>query len=185
MTNAAKQRVMIEGTEGNPDYLVMAKDQGYILGIKPLLLIGADATQFGFRLRMQKDAEAKTDIENTAADLDTMQAVFAEVPWSKRSSARFSTVLLNDITYGVEFLDKIKDGVTNGFTELFSEIKSKIEPVQVEHQKDVLAWLQERYDTMIEEVRKAYAEHKGEGTTDKADGVADVIAFPTGDDPEE
>ena len=183
MTNAAKQRVMIIGSEGNPDYLVMAKDQGFILGIKPLLMISMDATQYGFRLRMQKDDEAKTDIENESADLDTMQAVFTEVPWSKRSSTRFSTVLLNDISYGVEFTDKIKDLVKQGYTELFSEIVAKIEPVDVIEQTDVIKFLWERFEIMVDEVSKAYAEHKEGGETPaKNKDVADVIAFPTGED---
>ena len=183
MTNAAKQRVMIVGTEGNPDYLVMAKDQGFILGIKPLLLISMDQTQFGFRLRMQKDEDAKTDIENTSGDLAIMQSVFSDVPWSKRSSTRFSTVLLNDISYGVEFLDKIKGEVNEGFVKLFGEIVEKIAPVIVEDESDVIKFLTERYETIIEDVRQAYAQHKdGDNTPSKNDDVADVIAFPQKDD---
>jgi|Cruoilmetagenom7_1024161.scaffolds.fasta_scaffold00637_28 hypothetical protein len=186
MTNAAKQRVMIIGTEGNPDYMVIAQDQGFILGIKPLLLIGMDGAQYGFRLRLQKDVDSKTDIENTHADLDTMQAVFTGIPWSKRSSTRFSTVLLNEVSYGVEFIDKIKTEVFNGFSTLFDEIVETIAPVTLNDETDTLKFITERFELMLTEVAGAYAQYKGEGKQAEQNGdVADVIAFPKGEDPDD
>ena len=49
-----KVRNMIVGSEGHEDYLVIARQNGYVLGLKPLLMISSDEAQFGFRLRMQK-----------------------------------------------------------------------------------------------------------------------------------
>lgn len=185
MGNAAKEREMIIGTEGNKDYLVIAEQDGFILGLKPLLLIGMDQAQYGFRLRMQEAENDKPDIENKQAKLDKMQAVFTGVPWSKRSSTRFSTVLLAEVSYGIEFLDKVKEEAVNGYGKLVDTIAEGIAPVEISDPVDLVNFVTERYEEMIEEVRKAYAEYQSgkSGKGKKASEAADVLSFPTsGDD---
>ena len=180
-TTAKQNRVMIAGTEGNADYLVIAKQKGFILGIKPLLMVQMDQTQFGFRLRLQKADDAKTDIENKQGNLELMQQVFADIPWSKRSGKRFSTVLVNEIGYGVEFLDKVREGALEGFPKMVDEIKAKIAPVEIEDEDDVAKFTIERYLQVLAEIDESYAKYKkGEDTSiKKQPGIADVIAFPS------
>lgn len=183
MTNAAKERDMIIGTEGNKDYLVIAEQDGFILGLKPLLLIGGDASQYGFRLRMQQAETGKPDIENKQATLDSMQKAFSQIPWSKRSSTRFSTVLLSDCAYGVEFIDKISDEALGGFGVLISEIEGHLdEGIELLDLLDTVTFVKERYTSMLAEVRTAYAEFTAKSNkTKNSTHVADVLSFPTDD----
>jgi len=83
-----KERTMIAGSEGNEDYLVIARQNGYVLGIKPLLMIGPDQAQYGFRLRMQKAQTAEDISKVPEAEAQSMLETFPEVPWSKRSPTR-------------------------------------------------------------------------------------------------
>lgn len=184
MTDAAKDRDMIVGTEGGKDYLVIAESNGFVLGLKPLLLVGMDNAQYGFRLRMQQAEGSKPDIENKTATLGLMNETFAEVPWSKRSSTRFSTVILADSAYGVEFLDKIELDALEGFGALITSIIERIAPVEVNDYSDMINFIVERYTAMIGEIRKAWEEHNSKPKKKESD-VADVLSFPSkGDDVE-
>jgi hypothetical protein len=175
---------MIVGTEGGKDYLVIAEHNGFVLGLKPLLLISMDNSQYGFRLRMQRAETDKPDIENKQATLAKMDETFSEVPWSKRSSTRFSTVILADCSYGVEFLDKVESETLAGFGKLVDSIVERIAPVEVNDPVDMVNFITERYTTMIEEIRKAWAEHNAPAQKKESD-VADVLSFPSkGDDVE-
>lgn len=182
MTNAAKEREMIVGTEGGKDYLVIAEQDGFVLGLKPLLLIGPDTSQYGFRLRMQQGFDEKPDIENKNALLEGMQSVFKDVPWAKRSSTRFSTVLLTECAYGVELLDEVKKDALGNFGKLIDTIVESIAPIAINDPVDLVNFVTERYTTMIDEVDKAYAEYTSK--KQKTEGVADVLAFPSSDDVE-
>ena len=176
MSNAAKERDMIVGTEGGKDYLVIAKQDGFVLGLKPLMMIGMDQSSYGFRLRMQQDSD-KPDIENKNALLEQMQSVFSDIPWAKRSSTRFSTVLMSGSAYGVEFLDKIQEEALAGFGELIDTLVEHIAPAEVIDPVDLVSFVTERYTSMIDEVRKAYADATQKQKTQE--GVADVLSFPT------
>lgn len=182
MTNAAKERDMIIGTEGGKDYLVIAEDNGFVLGLKPLILIGPDASQYGFRLRMQQGTTDKPDIENKQAVLEGMQETFNGVPWSKRSSTRFSTVLLSDCAYGVELLDKVKEEALGGFGMLLSTVEGAIDPVDLLDLTDTVNFITEKYTSMIAEVSEAYAQYQSkDNKATHQDHVADVLSFPTDD----
>ena len=109
-----------------------------------------------------------------------MQNVFANVPWAKRSSTRFSTVLLSDCAYGVELLDKVKEEALGNFGKLIDTIAESIDPVAVNDPVDLVNFVTERYTAMIDEVSVAYAEFTSKKPKQK--GVADVLAFPSSDD---
>jgi hypothetical protein len=178
MTNTT-ERKMITGTEGNPDYLVIAKQDGFELGLKPLVLIGIDQSQYGFRLRLVKGEHA--DIENEKQNLETMQHVFAEIPWSKRSGTRFSTVLLNECAYGIEFLNKVREQAKQGAQTLVAAVIEKVEPVELFDTLDTMAFVEETYDSILDEIEVEFSKYKAEQQqSTKSQIVADVLAFPTG-----
>lgn len=180
----AEERLMIIGTEGNPDYLVCARKNGYVLGIKPLLQCSMDRTVWGFRLRLQK-ADTGQDIANKQADMDGMTKVFAAIPWQKRSSKRFSTVVMQEIAWGVEFTSNIMDEIKGALPEMIGEVADKfaadesfIDP------EDMQDFLMEAYVTQAEGMLAQYNEYLAaqSGSTEgdeSPEGL--VVAFPVSD----
>lgn len=182
----AKERLMIIGTEGNPDYLVCARKNGYVLGIKPLLQCGVDQTAFGFRLRLQK-AETGQDITNKHADVEGMTKVFAGIPWQKRSSKRFSTVVLTELAWGVEFQSQILDEVQGTVDQLLTEVSDKFEDdEQFLDYDDMREFLMDRYAEDSQKFLDAYHEYLAgqEGTSTTSSNTlpeGQVVAFPVSD----
>ena len=184
---SAAKRIMFEGTEGNKDYLVIARSNGYILGIKPLVVISMDGGQYGFRLRMQK-ASTDQDISNTAADAEGMTEVFTDIPWSKRSTTRFSTVILTEVPWGIEYADKFRTTVLEGFGALLEAVQEKLGEVSLVNPDDAKDFLTEGYNALVDQFQASYAKFlaskEGSNAGNEAgNGMADVTPlFPQGDD---
>ncbi len=177
--NATKKvRTMIKGSEGNEDYLVIARQNGYVLGIKPLLMIGTDQAQYGFRLRMQKAQTAEDISKVPEAEAQSMLETFPEVPWGKRSPTRFSTMLMKESSYGWNFREQImKDALTNT-SGMLDDVIEKVAPIKLFDAKDALKFLNDGYKgivTMIEESMEQNNKSSGKGT-------ADIVAFPNADE---
>ena len=185
MTKA--NRTMIKGTEGREDYLVCARKAGYILGIKPLLSMNDSMTEFGFRLRLQK-SKGTEDISNTKAEATAMLEVFSDIPWMKRSEARFSTVLMDAIAFGPTFLDKILEEIPTKMGSLLDSLATKFsDDEKFMNRKDVEAFLLEAYTEAATDLVAKYAAYKAgkDAHEEVGEGGADVIAFPGGQDTEE
>ena len=177
-----EKRLMITGTEGQPDYLVVARRNGYVLGIKPLLQCSMDQSVFGFRLRLQKAATGQ-DIANKQLDAEGMTKVFTQIPWHKRSSKRFSTVITSTLSWGVEFTPKILEVITQELGGMLDEVgkcfedgEEWIDPT------DMHAFLIHSYGELAEKWRKEYEAFlaENEGTAQES-GEGQIVAFPSGE----
>lgn len=174
--SATKKRVLFSGSEGNPDYLVIARQNGYVLGIKPLLMIAADISQYGFRLRMQKSSNVDDKVHKLeAAEKEAMLETFPEIPWSKRNTERFSTMLMRQAAYGWEFRDKMLTEVKENLVELLAEVIAKIKPITLLNETDAMDFLNEGMQAVIELIENSQKEAK-ENNDDPAG--AEVLAFP-------
>lgn len=170
--NATKKRVLFAGSEGNPDYLVIARQNGYVLGIKPLLQISKDISQYGFRLRMQKSASVDDKVhELPAAEKESMLKTFPEIPWSKRSSERFSTMLMRQTAFGWEFRQKMLEEVKTNLVELLDEVIGKIKPITLLNEKDAMNFLTEGMEAVIELIENSQKK-------DEDSNGANILAFP-------
>jgi hypothetical protein len=177
---------MIIGTEGKPDYLVCARKGGYVLGIKPLLQCGEDQCVYGFRLRLQK-GQTGADITNKHADLEGMTKVFAGIPWKKRSSQRFSTMVLTELAWGVEFQEQILSEISTGLDDLLTEVSDKFadDETWIDFD-DMRQFLGDAYSEQSEAYLNAYHEYlaQAQGTTTTSSDTlpeGQVVAFPIGD----
>ena len=177
-------RTMIRGTEGKEDYLVCARKGGYILGIKPLLMMSDSQTEFGFRLRLVK-AAGDEDIKNTKADTEGMLEVFADIPWNKRSEVRFSTVLTTSISFGVQFLTKVLEEIPTKLTEMLDSLATKFaDDEKFMNRKDIEAFLTEAYTEQANDVAQKYADYKAQtagGGASPSEGSADIVPIHGGD----
>lgn len=170
---SATKRVLISGSEGNPDYLVIARQNGYVLGIKPLLMIAADVSQYGFRLRMQKADTSDEKVHKLeSAEKDDMLKTFSDIPWSKRDTSRFSTMLMRQASYGWEFRVKMLEEAKENLIELLGEVVEKIKPLELLNQDDAMSFLCEGMDEVI-----AMIENSQKKKEDEPAG-AEVLAFP-------
>lgn len=171
-----KVRTMIVGSEGHEDYLVIARQNGYVLGLKPLLMISSDQAEFGFRLRMQK-AQTMEDISKVPeAEAQSMLNTFPEIPWSKRSPTRFSTMLLRPSSYGWDFRTEIIKDAKKSLVEMVKDVKSKIEPIKLIDEKDTMKFLTEGFTGIIKLIEDSI--EKNDKPSSKDQGTADIVAFP-------
>jgi hypothetical protein len=171
-----KVRTMIVGSEGHEDYLVIARQNGYVLGIKPLLMISSDEAQFGFRLRMQK-AQTTEDISKVPeAETQSMLQTFPEIPWSKRNATRFSTMLLRPSSFGWDFRKEIIKDAKKSLAEMVKDVKAKIEPIKLFDEKDVMKFLTDGFTGIIELIETSI--EKNDNKPDKKNGTAEIVAFP-------
>ncbi len=169
-------RVMLKGTEGNDDYLIIARDSGFVLGFKPLLGLGPDNGKWGCRLRMVP-APSDIPIAKTPANLEKMTDVFTGIPWQKRSEERFSTMFLKSMEWGISFPKKIIATVEKGLPELFDEIEEKLGEIKFLNRKDAELFAIEAFKSQLKEVHDSYLKWKGEHD-EKGTASADVIDFP-------
>lgn len=175
-------RLMITGTEGNEDYLVCARKDGYVLGIKALYVPGEDNGQFALRLRLVK-AKGTEDISNTSADVEGMSKVFAGIPWQKRNDVRFSTVLLKPVSWGIMYPEKFFEAIGAELPGLLDSIDERFE--DDEHfmdREDCEAYLLERFEEMTVEGAKTWAEYKAGEEKATNEGGGDLLQFPGSDD---
>ena len=173
--SATKKRQLFAGSEGNPDYLVIARQNGYVLGIKPLLMISGDISQYGFRLRMQKSSGGDDKVHKLeSAEKDAMLKAFPEIPWSKRSTERFSTMLMRQAAFGWEFRVKMLEEVKEKLVELLDEVIAKIKPIVLLNEADAMNFLTEGMDAVIELIEN---NQKKEEESDEPSG-AEVLVFP-------
>ena len=167
----------IVGSEGNPDYLVIARQNGFILGVKPLVMFGSDASQYGFRLRMQKADKQEKVSDLPAAEKEMMLKTFSEIPWSKRSATRFSTMLLRQESLGWDFHTKVMEKAKVDLKEMLAEVTEKIAPIKLLNEADALEFLIEGYEAIVDMVKKqGGGKEMGEGE------MAEILPFP-GEDP--
>lgn len=177
-----KNRVMITGSEGNPDYLVIARQNGFILGVRPLLQFGPDASQYGFRLRMQKADQKGNIIELPEAEKEIMLKTFPDIPWSKRSMTRFSTMLMRQETLGWDFHEKVAVKAKTDLVEMLEEVAKKIVPVKLLNQSDAVDFVTEGYDAIIGALKEESGGPSGEPMDEEGD-INNVVDFPGGDEP--
>lgn len=178
--NDTSHRVMINGTEGNPDYLVVARSKGYVLGFKPLIHMNKDGGAFGCRLRMQA---APSDIPpaHTEAQLKHMLEVFPDIPWQKRSGTRFSTVLSRRIPWGIEFAEKALQTVQAGIAEMFDDIDKAMGEVTYLNREDAEAFALDAYSSALDAMKGSYYAHMAKHSTTSLDTNEDgatVFNFP-------
>lgn len=174
-------RVMLKGTEGNEDYLIIARDSGFVLGFKALLAIGQDNGKWGCRLRMVA-APSDIPIAKTKANLKKMIDVFTGVDWHKRSEERFSTMMIKPLEWGISFPEKVQEAVEGGITELFDEIATQLGDVKFLNRKDAESFATEAFKTQLDEMHASYLKWKGETESEVSATPADVIDFPSADD---
>jgi len=172
-----KERTMIVGSEGNEDYLVIARQNGYILGIKPLLMIGPDQATYGFRLRMQKAQTAEDISKVPEAETQSMLETFPEVPWSKRSSTRFSTMLMRESSFGWEFRESVIKEALSNTSEMVSDVVEKIAPIKLFDEKDALKFLHDGYKGIVTLIEESIDQHNSKSSGNGKE-TADIVAFP-------
>jgi hypothetical protein len=173
-------RLMITGTEGHEDYMVCARRNGYVLGIKPLIAMQHDYSMFGVRLRLQRSAP-KTDISNTKESIEGMTKVFAQIPWEKRNEERFSTVLHQQIPWGIAFTQpyieeakKLAKTFLASISEKFAEGESFID------EADTLSFLIEQIDEQANTWAEKWGEYQQEVTQQASakPKPGEVVPFP-------
>ena len=93
-TKSEKQ--FIVGTEGNPDYLVVASLAGHVLGVKPITLQMPDRTYLGVRVRsVYKAQEGDMVSENEVVSITHKDAF--DIDFDKQDESRASTMFLASV----------------------------------------------------------------------------------------
>lgn len=169
----ATTRTMITGSEGNEDYMVIARSNGYVLGIKALLKIGPDFSQYGFRMRMQKaDLKPGENIESLPqAEKDKMVKTFAKIPWGKRSLVRFSTVLTVGSSYGYDFRQQLLEEASDKMGEMIGEVGEHIDPVKFLDKEDAVTFLNEKFAEIVKKIEEMVTNKQAH------EGDAEIVQF--------
>jgi len=92
MTTGKKR--FIVGTEGSPDYLVVAETNSHVLGVKPILEPQPNMTVVGVRLRSAYKGVPGDIVEEGAVDTKVTHNDSFNIVWDKVASTHASTSLL-------------------------------------------------------------------------------------------
>lgn len=144
--------ILIRGTEGNFDYALIDKRDGFALGIKPLIQISEDTTSFAFRVRAVPFIEETDNVTapvfgDDDAIVQKMVATYSGLSFSKIDPSRASTMGTLGVQIGKYQAEKLlawvkAEDIANKILNAVSEAAG-IE--EVKNKEEVLSFLNRVY----------------------------------------
>lgn len=152
------------GTEGSPDYLIVAKNGNVSLGIKPMIgLLNANhsfasimvAVRIRVALTDAVGAVVLSDGTSFISAEDGYQKAFPEFVFSKMDKARASTEMGQMVPLSWADVCKSFDIESANVLTILDMVMSKIRPVyKTSEESDYLIWVVSQYNKILGELAK-------------------------------
>ncbi len=174
---------MLEGTTGTPSYLMVAEVGGLRVGVRPLVSIGSNVIQFGLRVRVAKNPEAKVGVVHAGA---ISSKLFHDMPFQKVDEERASFVMGGNLPLPAgKTAEKIIIDLDNAnfFKQVVGNVYGALGTPEgftlIRTERETDQFLQDHLLKKLAEVIPTEQEAQNVENLYKSGEVAKVIQFPT------
>lgn len=153
---AKKDFQFVLGTEGNPDYVIVAQNGAACLGVKPLLSFSSKGTMVGLRVRScsapntHEKADGTTDFPKKMP----FDEAWPDMPFDKVDESRASTMLMMTIPALPNTPDQLSAviGKAKFYAKMDDLFGKYVNPDHVIlSSEDLRGWLSEQYVHLMDE----------------------------------